>query len=217
MEEKRTREAAEEENTADTSAASTEAIETPDEVTAVAAIEAILFAMGEAVEISALCRALSMTEGAVRKGVAALQKRYESSKCGLQVTRLETAVQLTTKPSLYPYLIRIASAPKKYALSDTLLETLSIVAYKQPITRAEIESIRGVNSDFAVNKLVSYDLIRELGRKDAPGRPLLFGTTEQFLRSFGVGSIEELPSLSAVQVEEFKEEAEKEVETRMNV
>ncbi|MDO4283827.1 MAG: SMC-Scp complex subunit ScpB [Eubacteriales bacterium] len=186
-------------------------------MTAVAAIEAILFAMGEAVEISALCRALSMTEGAVRKGVAALQKRYESSKCGLQVTRLETAVQLTTKPSLYPYLIRIASAPKKYALSDTLLETLSIVAYKQPITRAEIESIRGVNSDFAVNKLVSYDLIRELGRKDAPGRPLLFGTTEQFLRSFGVGSIEELPSLSAVQVEEFKEEAEKEVETRMNV
>ncbi len=187
------------------------------EETAAAAAEAILFAMGNSVEISALCKALDMSESAVKKALKVLEKRYESPRSGLQLVRLDKSVQLTTKPAYYDQLITIASAPKKLTLSDAVLETLSIVAYKQPITRLEIETIRGVNSDFAVNKLLSYDLIQELGRKDAPGRPLLFGTTEQFLRSFGVGSLEELPSLSAVQVEEFKEEAEKEVETRLQV
>lgn len=189
----------------------------PSEDTAAAAAEAILFALGEAVELSALGKALALSESAVKKALAALEKKYASKKSGLQLVRLDRSVQLTTKPALYPYLIRIAGAPKKLSLSDTLLETLSIIAYKQPITRAEIESIRGVNSDFAVNKLLGYDLVKELGRKDAPGRPLLFGTTEQFLRSFGVGSLSDLPSLSTVQVEEFKEEAEKEVETRLQV
>ena len=85
-----------------------------------------------------------------------------------------------------------------------------IIAYKQPVTRLDVEKIRGVNCDHAINRLVEYDLVEELGRLDAPGRPLLFGTTEQFLRSFGVGSLEELPELSAVQVEEFKEQAEQE-------
>ncbi len=184
---------------------------------AAAATEAILFAMGNAVEIAALCKALDLPEKDVLKALKTLEKRYESSRSGLQLVRLDKSVQLTTKPDYYDQLITIASVPKKMTLTDSVLETLSIVAYKQPITRLEIETIRGVNSDFAINKLLSYDLIQELGRKDAPGRPLLFGTTEQFLRSFGVGSLEELPSLSAMQVEEFKEEAEKEVETRLQV
>ncbi len=188
-----------------------------NEETGAAAAEAILFAMGDAVEITALCKALDMQEKDVLKALKTLEKRYESPRSGLKLVRLDKSVQLTTKSDYYEQLITIASAPKKMTLSDAVLETLSIVAYKQPITRLEIETIRGVNSDFAVNKLLSYDLIQELGRKDAPGRPLLFGTTEQFLRSFGVGSIEELPSLSAVQVEEFEEEAEKEVETRLQV
>ncbi len=187
------------------------------EESAAAATEAILFAMGNAVEIAALCKALDLPEKDVLKALKTLEKRYESSRSGLQLVRLDKSVQLTTKPDYYEQLITIASVPKKMTLSDSVLETLSIVAYKQPITRLEIETIRGVNSDFAINKLLSYDLIQELGRKDAPGRPLLFGTTEQFLRSFGVGSLEELPSLSAMQVEEFKEEAEKEVETRLQV
>ncbi len=187
------------------------------EESAAAATEAILFAMGNAVEIVALCKALDLPEKDVLKALKTLEKRYESSRSGLQLVRLDKSVQLTTKPDYYDQLITIASVPKKMTLSDSVLETLSIVAYKQPITRLEIETIRGVNSDFAINKLLSYDLIQELGRKDAPGRPLLFGTTEQFLRSFGVGSLEELPSLSAMQVEEFKEEAEKEVETRLQV
>ena len=123
---------------------------------------------------------------------------------------LEDSWQMCTRSEFYDYLIRIAKAPKKYTLTDTLLETLSIIAYKQPVTRLDVEKIRGVNCDHAINRLVEYNLVEELGRLDAPGRPLLFGTTEQFLRSFGVGSLEELPELSAVQVEEFKEQAEQE-------
>ena len=112
----------------------------------------------------------------------------------------------------YEYLIRIAKQPKKYVLTDVLMETLSIIAYKQPVTKAEIEKIRGVSSDHAVSKLVEYSLVEEVGRLDAPGRPMLFGTTEEFLRSFGVSSLEELPELDPVLVEEYREEAEEEAE-----
>lgn len=97
------------------------------------------------------------------------------------------------------------------------METLSIVAYKQPVTKIEIEKIRGVKCDHAINKLIEYNLIREIGRLDAPGRPILFGTTEEFLRNFGVQSLEDLPAINPVQVEDFKAEAEEEVELRLNV
>lgn len=111
----------------------------------------------------------------------------------MNLISLEDSWQMCTRSEFYDYLIRIAKAPKKYTLTDTLLETLSIIAYKQPVTRLDVEKIRGVNCDHAINRLVEYNLVEELGRLDAPGRPLLFGTTEQFLRSFGVGSLEELP------------------------
>ena len=101
--------------------------------------------------------------------------------------------------------------------SETLLETLSIIAYRQPVTKLEIEDIRGVNSDFAVNRLLSYDLVQELGRKDAPGRPILFGTTEQFLRSFGVKSIEDLPEMNPDILEDFKAQAEKEIQIKLDI
>ena len=118
---------------------------------------------------------------------------------------------------MYEYLIRVAKQPKKATLSDVALETLSIIAYKQPVTKAEIEKIRGVKSDHAINKLIEYDLVRELGRIDAPGKPIVFGTTEEFLRSFGVHSIDDLPVLSPVQVEEFKQEAEEEMHVKLDV
>ena len=102
-------------------------------------------------------------------------------------------------------------------MTDAALETLSIIAYKQPVTKIEIEKIRGVNSDRSVNKLVELELVKEVGRLDAPGRPLLFGTTEEFLRSFGVHSIDDLPVLSPVQVEEFKQEAEEEMHVKLDV
>jgi segregation and condensation protein B len=97
------------------------------------------------------------------------------------------------------------------------METLSIIAYKQPVTKLEIEKIRGVKCDHAVNKLVEYDLVTELGRLDAPGRPLLFGTTETFLRHFGVNSLEDLPSINPVKVEDFKAEAEEEIQLKLDV
>ena len=130
---------------------------------------------------------------------------------------LEDSYQLCTKPGLYDYLIQVAKQPKKHVLTDVLLETLAIVAYKQPVTKIEIEKIRGVKSDHAVNKLVEYDLVCEVGRLDAPGKPLLFGTTEEFLRRFGVQSVEELPSIAPEQLEDFKEEAEREVKDRLDV
>lgn len=175
-----------------------------------AVLEAVLFTMGESVEISRLAAVLEMDTKEVKQILEDMQKRYEEEERGIFLLWLEDSVQLSTKAEMYEYLIKIAKTPRKMVLTDTVLETLSIIAYKQPVTRLEIERIRGVSCDHAVNKLLEYDLITELGRLDAPGRPLLFGTTEQFLRCFGVRSLDELPELSAMQVEEFKQQAEAE-------
>ena len=114
---------------------------------------------------------------------------------------LEDSYQMCTKKEMYEYLIQIAKQPRRYHLTDVVLETLSIIAYKQPVTRLEIEKIRGVKSDHAVNKLIEYDLIAEVGRLDAPGRPILFGTTEEFLRRFSVQSVDELPKIAPEKIE----------------
>ena len=124
---------------------------------------------------------------------------------------------MCTAPEFYDTIIKVATQPKKQVLTDVLLETLSIVAYKQPVTKAEIEVIRGVNSDFSVDRLITYGLIQELGRKDAPGRPILFGTTEQFLRSFGVKSIADLPAPGEEKLEEFKTQAEEEADSKLGI
>ena len=100
--------------------------------------------------------------------------------------------------------------PKKHVLTDVLLETLSIIAYKQPVTRAEIEKIRGVSCSHAVNRLVEYNLAKEVGRLDAPGHPILFGTTDDFLRSFGISSMDDLPDISPDKIEDFRRQAEEE-------
>lgn len=176
-----------------------------------AIIEAILFTMGDSVETSRLAAALEVEEAQVRELAQKMKERYEAEDRGIRILELEDAYQLCTKTEYYEYLIRVAKQPKKYVLTDVLLETLSIVAYKQPVTRLEIEKIRGVKCDHAVNKLVEYGLVEEVGRLDAPGRPILFGTTEDFLRSFGVTSTSELPRISKEQLEDFKEEAEEEV------
>ncbi len=182
-----------------------------------AAIEAILFTMGGSVSIADLAAALSETEADVEDQLKVLKRRYADKKSGLQLLELDRSVQLCTKKELYEYLIRIAKAPKKVQLTDSLLETLAIIAYRQPITRLEVERIRGVNSDHAVNRLVEFGLVTELGRMDAPGRPLLFGTTEEFLRSFGVRSLDELPSLDTLKLEEFKQEAEEEADIKLEI
>jgi len=182
-----------------------------------AVIEAVLFTMGESVEVSRLADVIEEDTKTTEAILEEMAERYRQEDRGIMLVRFERSVQLCTKTELYEYLIKIAKAPGKMSLTDTVLETLSIIAYKQPVTRVEIERIRGVSCDHAINKLLEYDLITELGRLDAPGRPLLFGTTEQFLRAFGVGSLGELPELNPVQVEEFKQQAEAEVELQLDV
>jgi len=177
-----------------------------------AVIEAVLFAMGDSVEMGKLVHVLEQSEKEIREVIAQMNELYEKSDRGIYIAELEDSFQLCTKPELYEYLIKVAKAPRKYVMSDTLLETLSIIAYKQPVTRLEIEKIRGVSCDHAVNRLLEFNLIQELGRLDAPGRPLLFGTTEEFLRTFGVKSIGDLPTLNSEQLEDFKKQAEEEAE-----
>lgn len=188
-----------------------------DKQRAEAVLEAVLFTMGESVEISRLADVIEENVKDTKDILKGMQERYEQENRGIELVQFDDSVQLCTKADMYEYLIKIAKAPRKMTLTDTVLETLSIIAYKQPITRVEVERIRGVSCDHAINKLLEYDLITELGRLDAPGRPLLFGTTEQFLRCFGVGSLDELPELTPVQVEEFKQQAEAEVQLQLDI
>lgn len=181
------------------------------------AIEAILFAMGESVELSRIAKAVEQDTDTTRKIIHHMMEQYRTQDRGIQIIELEDAFQLCTKKEYYDSLVQIAMQPKKAVLTDVQLETLSIIAYKQPVTKAEIEKIRGVKCDHAVNRLIEYDLVTELGRLDAPGRPILLGTTEEFLRSFGVQALDELPVLSPVQMEDFKAEAEEEIQMKIDV
>lgn len=174
-------------------------------------IEGILFAMGESVAIKEIAEALGEEENTIKEIIDEMKLYYASKERGIQIVSLEGNVQLRTKDEYYDDLIKIASAPKKNVLSDSVLETLSIIAYKQPVTRTDVEKIRGVNSDFGINKLLEFGLIKELGRLDAPGKPLLFGTSEQFLRAFNVDSIEDLPQISIDMIEDFRTQAETEL------
>lgn len=180
-------------------------------------IEAILFTMGESVELGKIAAVIEHDENTTRKIIHNMMDRYEEDNRGIRIIELEDSFQMCTKKETYEYLIRIAKQPKRYVLTEVLLETLSIVAYKQPVTKLEIEKIRGVKSDHAVNKLVEYGLVKEVGRMDAPGRPLLFGTTEEFLRRFSVQSLDELPTINPEQVEHFKEEAEDEAQLKLDI
>lgn len=180
-----------------------------------AVVEAVLFTMGESVEVRQLAAAIEKSEEEARDTVRRLMQRYDRDKRGIQIIELDGCYQMCTRMEYYENLIRVAATPKKHALTDVVLETLSIIAYKQPITKLEIEKIRGVKSDHAVNRLVEYNLVQEVGRLDAPGRPALFATTEEFLRRFGIGSKEDLPDMDPVQAEEIRNEVEEELKLHM--
>ena len=184
---------------------------TEDEKEQEAVIEAVLFTMGRSVELRQLAAAIGQPEEVARKAVERLTKRYRSARSGMEITQLEDSYQMCTKAAYYENLIRVASAPRKQVLTEVVLETLSIIAYKQPVTKADIEKIRGVKSDHAVNRLIEYNLVYEAGRMDAPGRPALFATTEEFLRRFGVSSTVELPEMNLEQREEIRIEVEEEL------
>ncbi len=180
-------------------------------------IEAILFTMGNSVEIEKIAAAIEQDTKTTRRIIQNMMDKYEAEDRGIRIIELENSFQMCTKKETYEYLIKVAKQPKRYVLTDVALETLSIIAYKQPVTRLEIEKIRGVKSDHAVNKLIEYGLVCEVGRMDAPGKPILFGTTEEFLRRFSVQSIDDLPILNPEQVETFKEEAEEEVQLKLDI
>ena len=179
-----------------------------------AVTEAVLFTMGRSVDTAQLAAAMECTAQEAEAAALRLQKRYEEEQRGMQILKLESRWQMATRKEYYDALIRVAKAPKKQTLSPVILETLSIIAYKQPVTKTEISRIRGVSSDHAVNRLVEFGLVYEAGRLDAPGRPALFATTEEFLRRFGVESGKDLPQATPDQEAEIAEEVRKEVNYR---
>ncbi len=170
-------------------------------------IEAVLFSIGDKVSVDTLSQALEIDKDTITKIVHNMMDKYDDTDRGIRIIEIEDAFQMCSKSDYYDTLIRIVNTPKKHVLTDVLLETLSIVAYKQPITRQEIEAIRGVSCVHAVNKLVEYNLIQEVGRLEAAGRPILFGTTDDFLRSFGVQSTDDLPIITPDKIEDFKQQA----------
>ena len=158
-------------------------------------LEALLFSLGRTVSLEEMAICLHMGVDGAELAAERLRKKYEERQGGLLIRKLEGKYQMVSHPKTYDALIRVVKQSRKPVLSDVHLETLSIIAYCQPVTKAEVERIRGVKSDHGVNRLVEFGLIEEVGRLDAPGRPVLFGTTEEFLTRFGVDSLSSLPSL----------------------
>ena len=158
-------------------------------------LEALLFSLGRTVSPEEMAICLHMGVDGAELAAERLREKYEKRQGGLLIRKLEGKYQMVSHPKTYDALIRVVKQSRKPVLSDVHLETLSIIAYCQPVTKAEVERIRGVKSDHAVNRLVEFGLIEEVGRLDAPGRPVLFGTTEEFLTRFGVDSLSSLPSL----------------------
>ena len=181
-----------------------------------AVVEAVLFTMGKSVELRQLAIATGQSEEETRQAVERLKARYDKEERGMEIIELEDSYQMCTRTGFYENLIRVAASTKKQVLSEVVLETLSIIAYKQPVTKMEIEKIRGVKSDHAVNRLVEYNLVQEVGRLDAPGHPALFATTEEFLRRFGISSTENLPDMDPVREEEIRVEVEEEMKVRFD-
>ena len=165
-------------------------------------IEAILFAAGREVKITELMSALEASSEEVITLVESMKEEYKNENRGLQIVNVGEAYQLCTKQEYYEYLYTIFDKRNKPNLSQAAIETLAIIAYNPKITRAEIEAIRGVNSDGTIYKLLDYNLIEETGKLDAPGRPGTYGVTSEFLRIFGFNNLNELPDLPRYKLDE---------------
>ena len=172
-----------------------EPLETEEGGNLLGRIEAILFVSGEAVHVEDLARALGIGKAETEQALNTLRDEYDFAQRGFVLRRFGTQVQLTTRPLYAPDVVRLLQPVQKQSLSQAVMETLAVIAYKQPVTRAEIEQVRGVKCDYSVQSLSTKGLIAEVGRKDAIGRPILYGTTEKFLQHFGITSLEELPPL----------------------
>lgn len=166
-----------------------------DKIKAAAALEAILYVAGDPVDIEVLKQALELTDMELAAAAEQLSDTYEAEGRGLKLLQFSDKLQLCTKPELANAVERALSPIQKQTLTGTLLETLSVIAYKQPITKQEVENIRGIHCDYSVSALTKLGLICEAGRKDALGRPILYKTTDEFLRYFGLASLDDLPRL----------------------
>jgi segregation and condensation protein B len=161
-----------------------------------AILEGILFASGDAVPVKRLSQVMELSEKEIEKLLSEMAEEYlANEERGIYIIRLEDSYQLCTKQQYYEYIHRLKEKARRAALTNAGLEVLSVVAYNQPVTRSTVEFIRGVNSDGPLNNLIASGLVQEMGRLDAPGRPILFGTTEEFLRCFNLSSLSELPEI----------------------
>lgn len=174
-------------------------------------IAAVLFAMGGAVDTEAMARACGCDKKTAAEAARELLLQYKEADGPLLIREYDGSFQMCTNPKYYENLIRLVSAPKKPVLTEVVMETLSIIAFKNPATKVEIEKIRGVKSDHAVNKLIEYGLVEEVGRLDAPGRPALFAPTEEFYRRFGISGREDLPGIGPEVREDLMEEVRMEL------
>ena len=156
-------------------------------------LEAILFVAGEPLQIAALANALEVTELEVSAAADELASDYDYNRRGICLKRFGSHIQLSTRADYAPQIEKLLQPIQKQSLSQAALETLAVVAYKQPVTRLDIEAVRGVQCDYSVQSLVNKGLIEEVGRKEALGRPILYGTTDAFLSHFGLASLEDLP------------------------
>ena len=156
-------------------------------------LEAILFVSGEPLQIAALASALEVTELEVSAAADELASDYDYNRRGICLKRFGTHIQLSTRADYAPQIEKLLQPIQKQSLSQAALETLAVVAYKQPVTKLEIEAVRGVKCDYSVQSLVNKGLIEEVGRKETLGRPILYGTTDAFLSHFGLTSLEDLP------------------------
>ena len=168
-------------------------------------IEAILFVSGEPVRIEDLAKALNVTVRAVENEVIKLRDEYDFHQRGFTLKRFGHQVQLATRALYASDVVHLLQPVQKQSLTQAAMETLAVVAYKQPVTRAEVEQVRGVKCDYSLQSLMNKELIMEVGRKDALGRPILYGTTENFLAHFGLTSLEDLPPMPEVPAAEKPE------------
>lgn len=174
-------------------------------------IEALLFFSGDSIPSYKLCEVCEAEEITIHMAVYRLNEIYEKTNSGMTIVEVDHGYQMCTIPRHIEYIQKFKQKPLKKLLTQALLETLAIVAYSQPITKAQIEDVRGVRSEHAVSKLLEYKLIEEIGRLNVIGRPILFGTTNEFLRHFGFKTIEELPKVQEELIQRFKKEIEDEM------
>lgn len=160
-------------------------------------LEAILFVAGEPVAVADLAQALEVSEMEIMHAVEELQRECE--RRGVTIHRYGDHLRMETRPEYAPYVERLLQPVQRQTLSQTAMETLAVIAYRQPVTKGEVEQVRGVKCDYSVQSLLHKGLIREAGRKEALGRPILYATTDRFLEHFGISDIRELPPLPSAQ------------------